>query len=845
MIWRFTILDRNNVATVIEEPVGWDASVSEINRDLNWHGIFFSNQGDSFEFDGIARELIKAEYEEYGVQGIMTLVMEEDCGAGYEEFSRGRFMFKDYDDQCGNDCFVKIPLETDTEVKNLRARINQKVNLETTLAFDGVTALPVYDKLAFPLTLPSKGLLLRNLFEQEKDFTTPVLGPPLNNNPNTNSNSFNSEYGMIEFGLDKQTAAEIGNSGTPAEPLYNCVLTSAGNLGCNSLNRFQFTFPLTNSVAPLDISPVVNYQEDTPNYGQVSDVIALNISLQGSVQNLNCQQLTMYFVVCTLPKGKTGLSDSHYIYHERSLVVSSSFGATSTYNLSYLNNSFVLSEGDRVFIYLATYQYRKNLYAGTNSFNFSISSGSFIKMETLSHTAPSLARVFAINESISRVAETITNNKLKAYSEYFGRTDSQPYALPADGCGSMEAITNGIRIRGQENRIVGSPSLYSVSLQDLFNGLNPIHNIGMGLEPDAERPGYSRLRIEPWKYFYNDTIVLTCEGINKINRKCYEKDIYSTFQFGYAKWEAEEYSGLDEFLTKRSFRTTLSEIKNDFVQLSSFIASGYALEITKRKGENNSKDWRYDKESFIICLKRSFTYTNKGNFYASGFALRELLLPEWAVIGATITIASSLNNGNYTITSVAFATGVGYDIGLAEPVTITASETITITSATNSHLEVEAGNITSPENIIDPPTLYNYRISPIRNAMRWMNKILATYRKYNSDAKLMFTDGDANYYAKGLMTDSNCRIEAAAIAENVQIDLSIFADPAFAEPFIIAERVTFDYPISSQEFNLVRQNPNGLIYFSAGCDEGYGWIDNIKYRPEEGLASFSLIPKKV
>ena len=90
---------------------------------------------------------------------------------------------------------------------------------------------------------------------------------------------------------------------------------------------------------------------------------------------------------------------------------------------------------------------------------------------------------------------------------YFGRTDSQPYAVDTDGNGSLEVVTDGIRVRRQENKIPGKTSLFSLSLQDVFEGISPIHNIGMGVEPDTNRTGYNRLRVEPWDFFYNNDII--------------------------------------------------------------------------------------------------------------------------------------------------------------------------------------------------------------------------------------------------------------------------------------------------------------------------------------------------
>jgi hypothetical protein len=786
MLWRFTILNnRTNTSTIIDEPLGWDANTSEIKRDLDWHGILFTNQGDTFQFDGKAMRLLKAEYEEYGVQGDMTLIMEEDCGNGYEEFSHGKFMFKDYDFVCGDECYVKVPVETTKETKDLRNRLNQKVNLETTKAFDEVTTLPVYNKLPFEMELPSKGIFIKDhaLAENniEESFNGGLNAP--------SNNGWNITYGQLEFAKTIK-AAEIGGfSFNPVQKVGGTYFGHTMDLnytgGAGNVDNVGLFAPLP-FVKPLNLSPIVNYFLDSSNYGQISNPVQLSLSFTGKIDVLNCVVPVIAFYLLRLPNRPTNInngdnfSDYERIYREVIYQVPFPFGPgdglqpgqSVNINSSFVDNNFILNEGDR-FYYFISITERKNqtmidaVNNGGKAFKLTEYQNSFFKLSNLSRTPATTSKVFAINETISRVVETITNNKLKAFSEYFGRTDSQPYLHDVDGCGSLEVISDGIRVRKQENRIPNKPSLFSLSLQDVFEGLNPIHNIGMGVETDPYRIGYNRLRVEPWRYFYNDTVILSCTDIAKINRKVYEKEIFSTFQFGYQKWEAEEYTGLDEFLTKRTYRTTLNQVKNDLVKLSKFVASGYALEITRRKGDNNSKDWRYDKDTFIICVKRN----NAGD------------------------------------------------------------------------LVVELGNILNPQNIIDPATLYNYRISPVRNALRWVNKLFESYKQFDANAKLIFTDGDANYYAAGEIQNTDCTLEAGLITENQIINVTVFNDSLNAKPFLEAERIIYEYPMSSRDYKLIEANPYGLIYFSCDCEEGYGWIDSIQYKPEEGKATFNLIPK--
>ncbi len=848
MRWRFSLLDRNNLLTIIDEPINWDQNDVTLKRDLDTHGILLSVQGESLEFVDIAAEIIKAEYDSYGSQGIMTVIFEEDCGDGFEEFTRGRFDFNKYSRTCGIDgCTVKIFIEKTGDVVDFKNRINQKVNLETTKAFDEITVLPSYTKLPFNLTLPSKGIFIQDYSKNLSETTENFLG--ITEVPTGNFIA-QSEYGQLYIGLNKTVSSEIGNFDIGLSPTYDTqIIGGGGTLWGTSTTPIVYGTFNRSFLWPLYANPIINFPKSSPNYEDLSNPCIVNYRLKGSITALNSHLGSVRLFFLRLPKGLSGELTSHYEFIDVQdiYIPIISENTTRNFDLSYTNNNFVLNKDDRIYWFISYYDYklRAQIQNGGNAFSVTFSTESFFKLTNLSKTPATSSKVFAINEAFSRVTEAITNNKMKVYSEYFGRTDSQPYSLANDGCGSLEVITDGLRIRRQETKVVGKTNLFSVSLQDLFEGANPIHNIGMGIEPDTNRNGFNRLRIEPWKYFYKDDIIMTCIGVNKITRSVFDKEIYSTFQYGYAKWEAEEYTGLDEFLTKRTSRSSLTGVKNELLKLTKFIGSGYALEITRRKGNEDSKDWRYDKETFIICVKRNSlrlaTLFSPGGWQATYNTVEEMLAgSELFIVGNTITIsgAGTLQNGNFLITRVVPITG-GFQV-YADGITQT---TVSIATFSNSGLVAELGNILSPSNIIDPDTLYNYRISPLRNAMRWLNNFFRSYRVYDNNAKLIFTDGDGNYFAQGQMKDMMCRLENAVIAENQTINKQNFSDTAQARPFLLPERVVYDYPMNSQEYKIIEQNPYGKIYFENDCEKGYGCIDTIIYKPSEGVATFNLIPK--
>jgi hypothetical protein len=759
MNWIFTILDRNNVAHLIDEPIGFSDCEIEIKRDLETHGIFFDYQKNDFSFDGTAMQLIRKEYDDYGVEGNMQLIIEWSCNNELVELYRGKLLFADYNYTCGDECFVKLPMETSSDILNLKNKKDQKVNLLTDKAFDGTTSLVPYNKLGFEMSLPSKAILLQNKSLNETLNITPVLGQYPGFVP-SGASWAQGGFGMVDFGFTKTISSEIGNYFTNSQPRFNDLdIADSNGFVVSGISAFVKMYP------PY-CDTIYNLQPGTPNYGVATYPYKLDIQLAGTLKNLNCRSLggCVFFIY---KKNSAGILSE--VYRQVVLDLPLTTNNDIPFNINYIDNNFPLDNGDQIFSFLSlTYlKYATAITNNLDAFQIECAANNYFKLTNLSVTEPTLSKVFMVNEAFSRITEAITNDAVRVYSDYFGRTDAQPYTSIQDGCGSLEVITKGLYLRRQENRIPNQPFTMNVSLQDMLEGLEPIHHIGIGFENDPNRVGYNLLRIENWKYFYKQTVVLSCVGVNKIDNEVIKSEHYSTFKIGYEKWEAEEYNGLDEFLTKRNFRTTLSQIKNELSKLSKFITSGYAIEITKRKFSADSKDWRYDNDTFLICCKR--------------------------------------NNSNDII--------------------------------------VELGNILNPQNIIDPDTIYNYRISPIRNALRWMNKIFASYNNINPTNNIIFMDGDGNYFASGEMASSDCKFENQEVFESQNIDNSLYGDPNKAAPILKPERDTFQYPLSVKEFRELLSNPYGVIEYNNTCINSEGWIDTIKYKPSIGTATFKLIPK--
>lgn len=134
--------------------------------------------------------------------------------------------------------------------------------------------------------------------------------------------------------------------------------------------------------------------------------------------------------------------------------------------------------------------------------------------------------------------------------------------------------------------------------------LQAIYNIGYGVEYSQKAEALV-LRIEDFKYFYDDEIILEVNCPTKLDRIVDGSELYNKIECGYSTWETETFNGQDAFLTTRTYSNKTNIIDNSLVKLVKFIADGYAFEATRRKQlDRDTKDFKYDEKVFALCLSQ-------------------------------------------------------------------------------------------------------------------------------------------------------------------------------------------------------------------------------------------------
>ena len=388
---------------------------------------------------------------------------------------------------------------------------------------------------------------------------------------------------------------------------------------------------------------------------------------------------------------------------------------------------------------------------------------------------------FMIHEAFSRTVEAYTGNILKVYSDYYGRTDSQPFAYDVDGCGSLRTIMTGLFVRQFPSHLdtgqsPNNKARMSVSFDQIYEAMNAIDCIGYGIEVDPTDSSKKVVRIEPVEYFYNSsTVIMECDNVPELRRVAKTDNYISKFLFGYNKWEAESTMGLDEFNTKREYRNNLKTIKRTLEKKCDFIASGYTLEVERHEefAIDPTKDTSYDNEIFLICLRRD---------------------------GTSVKVEQGMH----------------------------------------------CLDIPGAQNVIDPDTVYNARISPVRNLLRWLKILNLTYFPLYSDpdALWIFAKGDANYNVI-MELISGCFNEGNPLSESQNVSVADLTTGASGKPLVKPQVVDYDYPVSWAQYNAIKANPYGVVKYREFDTQPWseGFLLNLKYRPESGSATFELLPK--
>lgn len=206
---------------------------------------------------------------------------------------------------------------------------------------------------------------------------------------------------------------------------------------------------------------------------------------------------------------------------------------------------------------------------------------------------------FYMHDVGGAILDRITDDPGLFYAPVLGGPSTKYRTYGSEGINSRYALIRGLQLRNYT--LTEKP--YFTNWDHWWKGVDNIFCLGM--EPTVIS-GQPRWSIEPRENFYDasDTSV-DFDGIDLINTDVDLEKFYKLVKIGFDKWESEDVNGIDDPQTKREYATQFGLWGTEIELYSSFIAASLAIEVTRRKSQEESTDWKYDNNEFIIALDSS------------------------------------------------------------------------------------------------------------------------------------------------------------------------------------------------------------------------------------------------
>jgi len=371
---------------------------------------------------------------------------------------------------------------------------------------------------------------------------------------------------------------------------------------------------------------------------------------------------------------------------------------------------------------------------------------------------PTSAKALLPIELCTQLLHIYTGVKLPFYSNYFGRTE---LGYSVDGSGAYLAIMNGKMARGFPWEL----SQFNISFKEVFEELNKIKNLGAVIENIG---GNYRFRIDKYEDLINNNIVIDIgKNFKDLSRTTDENAMISEISVGYKDLIIEEVNGLFSYNGEINYVTPLQIEGKKLDILSKWIASDIAIEVTRRQHYTlfPSKDWKFDKDIFIIDCKSQ----------------KEFLNGEW----------------------------IKLDLPLL-PITNEDYETI--------------------QGIYEPNRTYNLNLSPKHNFLNWQKEIKSSLLQKTGDTiKIVKKANNPDLVTK--------KTGEQTIIESSDVIISQLENP-YNTPDLI---MIGESQLTRAQYNLIRNNPYGLICFESKGNKIYARVKNISFAINRKTCNFELI----
>jgi hypothetical protein len=462
-------------------------------------------------------------------------------------------------------------------------------------------------------------------------------------------------------------------------------------------------------------------------------------------------------------------------------------------------------------------------------------------------------KAYLIYELLDKVLSFNTSKNDVLRSSFFGRLDSFPRTYTGENSPSKLAITNGALLRK-----FADYQNVTITLKQFLEDLQTIFCIGWSVENESGNiADPQNLRVEFIDYFFQLGLVFKFANPDDLNFQVPTQFLQNRYEFGYKKYEDDFESTLDDTHTKRNYNNHLTAIKNGVSYLSELIASSYAIENARRQSFDikPKESFKYDEDNFVIqCARGQFKVVIVGFIddkiiIRRGSVIADLAsFTSFGVVGCTIFNAGA-NNGIYNVSSYeqtdtpndfSFEQRLVLAAFVSTPADLQDDSYALISTSLDKFFPEQDQNFTV-QNLIDPASAYNLRITPNRNLMRWFRFWKTSFYKYPAQF-FKFVKGIQNYkLITNLIGTNNTQFEDPnrEISENEN-----FVASDDKQAILPPSKITFNHPVNIENFAFILRDANRYKEYNVTTDGKsfyQGFLDRISYDPYNQLAEISLI----
>lgn len=546
--FRFVLSNEGVGTHEIAAPASWDDMQHTLKRDSLYHGISVAYTLD-FDFIRSGYGFLQAVYNTYGVEGVALLTVYEllPNEHRWEPVYSGRINLAKY--VAGEISCTTNADETGFKrtLKNLE---DVEIDLRALESLDGRSLVPMP---AHTIEMHSKAIV--KSFEGKVSQTQPEYSY----RPVTTAAD---RGGTIYVGFDDIAKDDLG--------LYNYATGLSLSDEELELKEFDFNGPIK---VRYNIRFKLKCLLESGDFDEAA--ITWYIGIDNQLQEV-------YRWVSREAYGGNDINGPL----DKDVI----FSGEKTYNVR---------AGQKLFFFGRTF-----VQDTTNNYEFEwvmqAHESSTLEITATTTTAPTYATGMLLHESFSRTVESITGQPNSFYSELLGRTDSAPRTYAADGAFGLVWLTNGSQLRGFP---ISQRSIFA-NLKDQYNSLNALNPVGLCTE---YVDGKERVRLEDISFFYRSEVVLELGQVNDLKLSVAQEYFYNQVDVGYEKWGSNQDNSLDEFNTKQTRVTPITQLKGVYGALSKYPASGYLIEDVRRDRYETSsnKEGSNDKTNFLVCVSRS------------------------------------------------------------------------------------------------------------------------------------------------------------------------------------------------------------------------------------------------